>query len=162
MFKKTTQRLLCFTAMTLLLAKFALAEEPVTTRQVPLAGPVLRDIVSEHSIEGVTQHHRTPYQMYFFKDGKLLYTAPNNIKQQTYWGTWSVKGDTLTTQWPTYKAKSTPNTMHFYLTEVKDFYTALDLHGNCGQREGVYCPEFKVVSGMTPALKTASRLAVGL
>lgn len=96
----------------------------------PLTEIELKKLVIGNSIVGHTCHGHAIYELYFKKDGTLIFRKSRH-HAKVYYGKWWIKGDSIFSQWPTYKHKPTVNHLHYYhLTD--NIYVPYNINEACG------------------------------
>ena len=112
--------------------------------RMPLNAAQLRKLVVGNSMIGTTCHTGSTYLLYFYPDGKL-YFEKNKQPHETYMGTWTIKGDEITSQWPTYK-RTGLNILRYYKIGG-NVYVPYNVNHACGPA-GTFGHPFMVIKGI--------------
>lgn len=122
--------------------------------QKPLSTQALISLVRGNSIIGHTMHSHSLYELYFERNGIIIFRKAND-NQQLYIGKWWTKDNTIFSTWPTYK-KNQINQLKYYHI-VDEIYNAYNVNDACG-KANTFCDAFMVVKGDPFHLKQYVRL----
>ena len=113
-------------------------------KSTPLTGDELKTLVVNNTMVGHTTHSHSIYELFFEKNGVLLFRKARDDKQM-YVGKWWIVGDHIFSQWKSYKNNPRIIELQYYHL-MGNIYVPRNINEAC-DHAGTYCLPFMVFKG---------------